>query len=646
MAETGKPIVKIAVDTEEFDDFQKKFASYQEQLAAQPRAWDSIDTSIGGVRSSFDQAANSFITLNRAALDPKLLASLGNVEKSSKNTATFWKATTLDLEKSSKFMTNIARGNLSLAAFGGVLGAAAGLGGAVAGAATASTSDIATKNRDARSLDLPFGATQAFTADFQQFGLGEADLSKMADVQSDIKKWRPLLAAGFSTDEIKNDDVEKLTSDFAKRASQQYSAWQKAGLPASTLAESRGFNQILSNGQLRTGASYGPEAFDTQQAQYEKDQPQMAIDQAQADAATKNKSILDANWQMSINAIEGAFDTLTPEITKLETGFTQATVAFLKSKDVKADLEDLASGLESVNKFLHFVGKVNADPKNSPDAGAQDSVHQFGIDAVKGVKRAWDDLTSGHADKVFGSVGQTPTPTDIHDSSWGWHHPFGTLTHDDGGPAPDLGNGADWGSGDKAHDFAAKVAAALPVISKIESNGNPSAVNPASGAAGEYQLMPATARKLNIDPMDPVASKAAAGKVLTDFLEKYHGDFAKALAGYDGDGHIDADEKKYGGDWLRGAKPETLSYLDKAEKYGLDLGLSDANRAYISEQLGTVPGSTRSTDTGSSSDRNQGYGFQVPRPLASTAQAPFNLNVNVSNPAGASVAISAGSLPQ
>lgn len=59
--------------------------------------------------------------------------------------------------------------------------------------------------------------------------------------------------------------------------------------------------------------------------------------------------------------------------------------------------------------------------------------------------------------------------------------------------------------------------ATLDRIAQIESNGNPNAVNPKSGAAGLFQFMPETARQYGLsDPKDPAASREAAGKLLAD----------------------------------------------------------------------------------------------------------------------------------
>src|SRR5215471_14488540 len=76
-----------------------------------------------------------------------------------------------------------------------------------------------------------------------------------------------------------------------------------------------------------------------------------------------------------------------------------------------------------------------------------------------------------------------------------------------------------------------------------ESGFNPGARSPA-GAIGVAQFMPDTARGLGVDPTDPYASLNGAAQLMASNLQKYGGDYAKALAAYNaGPGNVD----KYGG---------------------------------------------------------------------------------------------------
>src|SRR5262252_1268137 len=76
-----------------------------------------------------------------------------------------------------------------------------------------------------------------------------------------------------------------------------------------------------------------------------------------------------------------------------------------------------------------------------------------------------------------------------------------------------------------------------------ESGFNPGAVSPA-GARGIAQFMPDTARGLGINPDDVAQALPAAANLMKSYLDKYGGDWGKALAAYNaGPGNVD----QYGG---------------------------------------------------------------------------------------------------
>lgn len=95
---------------------------------------------------------------------------------------------------------------------------------------------------------------------------------------------------------------------------------------------------------------------------------------------------------------------------------------------------------------------------------------------------------------------------------------------------------------------------------QAESGWRPDARSPA-GALGISQFMPGTAKGYGINPLDPLQSIDAQGKMMGSLLKSYKGDVAKALAAYNaGAGAV----KKYGG-----VPPfaETQNYIKHIEGY-------------------------------------------------------------------------------
>jgi soluble lytic murein transglycosylase-like protein len=67
----------------------------------------------------------------------------------------------------------------------------------------------------------------------------------------------------------------------------------------------------------------------------------------------------------------------------------------------------------------------------------------------------------------------------------------------------------------------------------MESGFNPNAISP-SGAVGIAQFLPGTAYGLHINPWDPKQALQAAANLMASYAKTYGGDYAKALAAYNG----------------------------------------------------------------------------------------------------------------
>ena len=81
------------------------------------------------------------------------------------------------------------------------------------------------------------------------------------------------------------------------------------------------------------------------------------------------------------------------------------------------------------------------------------------------------------------------------------------------------------------------------------------------GAIGIAQFMPATAKDLGVDPLDPVASIGAAARYLAQ-LYTSTGDWTKAVAAYNyGIGNVLRKVKAYGNAWADHLPTETKNYI-------------------------------------------------------------------------------------
>ncbi len=87
-------------------------------------------------------------------------------------------------------------------------------------------------------------------------------------------------------------------------------------------------------------------------------------------------------------------------------------------------------------------------------------------------------------------------------------------------------------------------------VMQAESSGNPAAVSPA-GAIGLFQLMPATAASLGVNPNDPTSNIQGGLTYLHQLNQQYGGDWTQTLEAYnEGPGALAA----------HGAYPSSAAY--------------------------------------------------------------------------------------
>ena len=94
-----------------------------------------------------------------------------------------------------------------------------------------------------------------------------------------------------------------------------------------------------------------------------------------------------------------------------------------------------------------------------------------------------------------------------------------------------------------------------------ESGFNPNAVSPA-GAVGIAQFLPGTAAGLGINPWNPVQALRGAAQLMASYSKTYGGDYAKALAAYNGgSGTVQSAVNNCGASWLNCLPYQTRHYI-------------------------------------------------------------------------------------
>ena len=518
---TDRQVLKIPVDSSEFDAFTDKFMAYQKDLEGQPAAWAGTTQGVKQTAKAFDQVQSAFDDLVKAATSPKFAdkssGTFARFEKSSKATAGYWHNMSRDLEKSSKYFDGFVRSGIkwgSLVQRGALAGI--GLAGAGIAAVNSASGSIADQAATGRNLDLPAGSAQDFEDKYsKKYHLGTADLAKLNEAKYDQNNAQAFGALGVDFRQAKTIPTDVLEADMQTRLGQLVRDWKAQGLPVDTMMQQRGIDKLFSFDQAQQAGATSDEEKRKDWNSYQGDLPRYAISDKEQKDATQAWNDVETAFHTSVLAIQKDLVHLAPDIVALEKKFGGMVEDFAKSSEVKKDLDELSKGLTELSSDLPSIDKFTTALNDASKAVADNA-------------KWWHDL-------VFGKT---------------------------------TGGGA---TGDQG--FEDKM---LHAIEMNESGGVNGKTNPDSGAAGLMQITPANYKAAGIDPMDPVANRALGKQIYEGFLHKYHGDPAKAAAAYDGFAGLDKDIAKHGDKWRDFIGDyqntgETIKYLNDLEKQGIDL---------------------------------------------------------------------------
>jgi hypothetical protein len=361
---TAKSVVQIDVDSSQFSAFYGLFQEYQKKLEDMPADWkkvvDVIDDAGDGMNgfSKSSKSSKDFLMIAAIQADAisKAMGRATGVQDKFNTKAKDGAVQMTRMQKASMAMHKSISGMSTILLKLGTVGAS-GVGSAIA-AIYGATSTLAGQNLQARGLGLRIGQTQSFDANFEKFGLGSSDLGNVANAQGDVSKWRALIAAGLTPQQIQSEDAEQLTYDFARSASGKYRQWQKSGMPAASMAQAYGFTDLMSLQQLRTGASYTESDWAKAQQKEIADSKRNEIDQGTADQASDVKASLKSDWAQVMNEFNGQLATMSPELKAMGDAASAAAVNLLKVAGPEA--KSLLSAIENPGVVQPNEGRVTS----------------------------------------------------------------------------------------------------------------------------------------------------------------------------------------------------------------------------------------------------------------------------------------------
>lgn len=362
---TAKSIIEVEIDPSgNFKAFHEQFQKYQKQLEEMPDDWKNVAEAIEDADDPmhlFSKHAGSskdfllIAAIQADAISRAMQKAIGVQDKfniKAKDGA----IQMTRMEKASASMHKSISGMSSVLLKLGTVGVS-GLTAAV-GAVYGATSTLAGQNLQARGLGLRIGQTQAFDANFEKFGLGTPDLGNIANAQGDVGKWRALISAGLTPQQIQNEDAEQLTYDFARAASGKYREWQKSGMPAASMAQAYGFTDFLSLQQLRAGASRNDSEWTSAQQKEIADAQKNEVNQGVADQASDVKASLKSDWAQVMNEFNGQLATASPELKILGDSAAAAAISLLKIAGPEA--KSLLDAIENPGVVQPNEGRVTS----------------------------------------------------------------------------------------------------------------------------------------------------------------------------------------------------------------------------------------------------------------------------------------------
>ncbi|NYH13554.1 lytic transglycosylase domain-containing protein [Paraburkholderia bryophila] len=676
----GKPVLKIPVDSSEWDAFIDSYQHYNATLEKQGDAWASSNRGIREQKTAFDSVEKIFEKLVKAATDPKFSNQSSGVfvrlRKDSAETEKSWRTISRDLEKSAKSMGGLARSGLSFNSLG-LFGGALGLAGAIAGGAFAGVrsadDDLANQNLLNRKLGLKPGEEKAFGNVYEKVGADSDFLAKIATAKANQSDWRYLQAAGVSVQDIQAKDPAELAQEFLQKASAKYKAM---GAQGGLWAEGTGVSKIAGIQTLNAASSYNAADYADFAKQFQKLVPQLAAQQKTLDEATGARQQIEADLAKNELELDKALIKLNPMVISAADGITEWVTAFANSGELERDIKAVGSAFEDVAT----VFEKGRDVLN----------HLFGLDkpdAHKGPSAEKGGPGDRALSTLFGSGYSSGFSYGPHDAP-----------HAGGSDAWDYYKNLLFGSGSSSPPPTPGMDTLLDATREVESSNGKNLTGPVTAegwrARGPYQFSPADLARYGVtDPDNEQQERAAAARKYADLKKRYGDNAHEFEAAYAwGEGNIDKYLKKHGGQWGEGDLPASVKdYLVKMDKAQAARQSNPFENASI-EQYTAAEEHAKATDdrqngggmalayavdpakqakadydgwqanlaaaharidklkASVSGTLSEGGGSQYRSPDAprtpSTQMAPYNINVTVTPLAGSSTTVTAGGLAQ
>lgn len=604
-----RAVVKLDVDDSDFNKFVANFDRYKAELASTPDIWKdvgyNIQTTMTGLVEGMEDAsaaseavvvATSVVAVESEKASKSTRAQSTELEKIAKQNA---KVTT-ETNKQAKSWHDMARdagafagkvvdATRSLLRWGeltGLISGVMGLGG-LWGIDRLAIS-AGGQRKEALGLGATPGEVAAFKTNFGRILDPEAFLSNVNRGINDVT------SPQFLAMRIAGAHPENQT-DAATAALDTIQALKKRvdALPSGALfgaaAHAQQLDQLMPLEELRRLRNTPQGELDEYTRHARADTGPLGMSDRVAKAWQDLQVQLHrAGQEIELSFINGLVK-LAPQIEHLSDSFVKLVDTVLGNKSVKSWIDSLAEGIKWLAEYMgtpafredvdHFVTAVG-DLAGKVVHFVESVAHI--IEALDN-GAGWIETITGKKDGANGPLGDnegspgSPAWRRAHPEHGGPLAPWDLSPYEPNNPIPTPDSGSRWDylkpwkwgihkeSYNPMEDMHGLPRGLLESVENAESGGNPYAISSA-GAVGAFQFTRAAWDQYGRggNPLNEQDSAFAAARYYKDLLSEFHGDIAKAAAGYNwGPANVEHDIATYGDRWRQHLPAETQGYVSR-----------------------------------------------------------------------------------
>jgi len=352
---TIKPILDIDIDPKgKLGDFLKKWQSFFEDVKQVPAAFD--DAAVSANKIDFGNLGAGLVGV--VDLAKAFREENERIVEQGRRSREYWSAVGSEFKGIVSSVTTIGS---RLLKWGGI-GAAGilGLGGAGLFGLDALAQSASARRRSAMGLGVSAGEQQAFGLEFSRFVDPDSVLGNVNAALTDIQKRSNLIRAGLSQQELAGDTASVAVSllrhaaDIAQKTPTQF---------LGQAAQIYGLSELGIDVEELRRLKQRPGELNDLIRQYETERKTLGLQ----DSVLEHWQDFDKALKSSKNVIETALieglHPLIPTLGRLSTAAAGVITAFLKSPEVKKELEALATYLGSPDFKTDIKGFI-VDVKN------------------------------------------------------------------------------------------------------------------------------------------------------------------------------------------------------------------------------------------------------------------------------------------